>query len=175
MHHSTSVRKVYIASEPDREFFLKLEWAEDLGSGFVILLSDGVSAWSGEGKIIEGTVHPRICLLACLLCYSKYKTGLNIVLRTQKLYAFLNACVVWLVSEEDVSREARDIDMKRERYVQDLHLALTGEGQIGEGEYSFHLAPLRHGSPLMQLSYERVQNDISVSGTQEIATLHIMM
>lgn len=113
MHHSTSVRKISIASEPDREFFLKLEWAEDLGSGFVILLSDGVSAWSGE------------------------------------------------VSEEDVSREARDIDMKRERYVQDLHLALTGEGQIGEGEYSFHLAPLRPGSPLMQLSYERVQNDIS--------------
>lgn len=47
---STSVRQISIASEPHRTFFLKLEWAEDLGSGFVILLSDGISAWSGEGR-----------------------------------------------------------------------------------------------------------------------------
>ncbi|ROL54097.1 DNA repair protein XRCC4 [Anabarilius grahami] len=94
-------------------FFLKLEWAKDLGSGFIILLSDGVSAWSGE------------------------------------------------VSEEDVSREAQEIEMERERYVGDLHLALTVEGPAAEGEYSFHLTPERPGSPLLQLSYEKVQNDIS--------------
>uniref|UniRef100_A0A8C1NLI9 X-ray repair complementing defective repair in Chinese hamster cells 4 n=1 Tax=Cyprinus carpio TaxID=7962 RepID=A0A8C1NLI9_CYPCA len=116
---STSVRQISIASEPHRTFFLKLEWAEDLGSGFVILLSDGISAWSGE------------------------------------------------VSEEDVSREAQEIEMERERYVGDLHLALTGEGPAAEGEYSFHLTPERPGRPLLQLSYEKVQNDISVSGTPE--------
>uniref|UniRef100_A0A8C1R7J5 X-ray repair complementing defective repair in Chinese hamster cells 4 n=1 Tax=Cyprinus carpio TaxID=7962 RepID=A0A8C1R7J5_CYPCA len=110
---STSVRQISIASEPHRTFFLKLEWAEDLGSGFVILLSDGISAWSGE------------------------------------------------VSEEDVSREAQEIEMERERYVGDLHLALTGEGPAAEGEYSFHLTPERPGRPLLQLSYEKVQNDIS--------------
>uniref|UniRef100_A0A8C2C6X9 X-ray repair complementing defective repair in Chinese hamster cells 4 n=1 Tax=Cyprinus carpio TaxID=7962 RepID=A0A8C2C6X9_CYPCA len=100
------------------------KWAEDLGSGFVILLSDGISAWSGE------------------------------------------------VSEEDVSREAQEIEMELERYVGDLHLALTGEGPAAEGEYSFHLTPERPGRPLLQLSYEKVQNDISVSGTPETATQH---
>uniref|UniRef100_A0A672R0H4 DNA repair protein XRCC4-like n=1 Tax=Sinocyclocheilus grahami TaxID=75366 RepID=A0A672R0H4_SINGR len=110
---STSIRQISIASEPHRTFFLKLEWAKDLGSGFVILLSDGVSAWSGE------------------------------------------------VSEEDVSREAQEIEMELERYVGDLHLALTGEGPAAEGEYSFHLTPERPGRPLLQLSYEKVQNDIS--------------
>ncbi|XP_067289213.1 DNA repair protein XRCC4 isoform X2 [Pseudorasbora parva] len=110
--HSTSVRQISISSEPHRTIFLKLEWAKDLGSGFIILLSDGVSAWSGE------------------------------------------------VSEEDVSREAQEIEMERERYVGDLHLALTGEGPSAEGEYSFHLTPERPGSPL-QLSYEKVQSDIS--------------
>ncbi|XP_051973872.1 DNA repair protein XRCC4-like isoform X2 [Xyrauchen texanus] len=112
MSRSTSIRQIYITSEPHRTFFLKLEWAEDLGSGFVILLSDGISAWSGE------------------------------------------------VSEEDVSREAQEIDIERDRYVCDLHLALTGEGLVAEGEYSFHLAPERPGSPLLQLSYEKMQSDI---------------
>ncbi|XP_016342855.1 DNA repair protein XRCC4-like isoform X1 [Sinocyclocheilus anshuiensis] len=110
---STSIRQISIASEPHRTFFLKLEWAKDLGSGFVILLSNGVSAWSGE------------------------------------------------VSEEDVSREAQEIEMELKRYVGDLHLALTGEGTAAEGEYSFHLTPERPGRPLLQLSYEKVQNDIS--------------
>uniref|UniRef100_A0A672MG19 X-ray repair complementing defective repair in Chinese hamster cells 4 n=1 Tax=Sinocyclocheilus grahami TaxID=75366 RepID=A0A672MG19_SINGR len=122
---SADVVLISIASEPHRTFFLKLEWAENLGSGFVILLSDGISAWSGE------------------------------------------------VSEEDVSREAQEIEMERERYVGDLQLALTGEGPAAEGEYSFHLTPERPGRPLLQLSYEKVQNDISVSGTPEIATQHI--
>ncbi|XP_051541467.1 DNA repair protein XRCC4-like isoform X2 [Myxocyprinus asiaticus] len=110
---STSIRQISITSEPHRTFFLKLDWAEDLGSGFVILLSDGVSAWSGE------------------------------------------------VSKEDVSREAQEIDIERDRYVCDLHLALTGEGQVEDREYTFHLAPERPGSPLLQLSYEKMQSDIS--------------
>ncbi|XP_026100076.1 DNA repair protein XRCC4-like isoform X3 [Carassius auratus] len=53
------------------------------------------------------------------------------------------------------------MEMERERYVGDLHLALTGEGPAAEGEYSFHLTPERPGRPLLQLSYEKVQNDIS--------------
>lgn len=77
------------------------------------------------------------------------------------------AWVDWLVSEEDVSREAQEMEMERERYVGDLHLALTGEGPAAEGEYSFHLTPEIPRSPLLQLSYEKVQNDISVSGTQD--------
>lgn len=86
-----------------------------------------------------------------------------------------NAGIVRLVSEEDVSREARDIEMERERYVQDLHLALTGEGRTAEGVYAFHLVPVRPASPLLQLSYDKVQNDISVSGMRESAALRVVM
>lgn len=114
---SSSVRQISISSEPQRCFFLKLEWAEDLGSGFVIFLSDGESAWSGE------------------------------------------------VSEEDVSREAREMEMERDRYVCDLQLALTGapsgSGASDEGEFTFQLTPERPGRPQLQLSYEKVQKDIS--------------
>lgn len=67
-----------------------------------------------------------------------------------------------LVSEEDVSREALEMEMVRERYVHDLHLILTVEGQ--EQGYSFHLAPKQAGSPVLQLSYEKVQSNMSVSG-----------
>lgn len=77
------------------------------------------------------------------------------------------AGVDWLVSEEDVSREAQEMELERERYVGDLHLALTGEGPAAEGEYNFQLTPEIPRSPRLQLSYEKVQNDISVSGTQD--------
>lgn len=44
-----TVREISVASKPECKFYLKLEWAEDFGAGFVVLLCDGVSAWSGEG------------------------------------------------------------------------------------------------------------------------------
>ncbi|XP_072514739.1 DNA repair protein XRCC4 isoform X2 [Salminus brasiliensis] len=62
-----TVRQIAIDSKPESTFFLKLEWARDLGAGFVAVLCDGVSAWSGE------------------------------------------------VSEEDVTREAQEMEMPRER------------------------------------------------------------
>ncbi|XP_026799533.3 DNA repair protein XRCC4 isoform X3 [Pangasianodon hypophthalmus] len=107
-----TVREISIASKPECTFYLKLEWAKDLGAGFVVLLCDGVSAWSGE------------------------------------------------VSEEDVSREAQEMEMPRERYVRDLQLILTGEGQADQS-YSFHLAPEQSGSPMLKLSYEKVQSEMS--------------
>ncbi|KAF5887072.1 DNA repair protein XRCC4 isoform X1, partial [Clarias magur] len=107
-----TVRKISVASEPDCTYYLRLEWAEDLGAGFVVLLCDGVSAWSGE------------------------------------------------VLEEDVTREAQEMEMPRERYVNDLQLILTGVGQTDQS-YSFHLAPKQSGSPMLQLSYEKVQSDMS--------------
>lgn len=68
-----------------------------------------------------------------------------------------------LVLEEDVTREAQEMEMPRERYVNELQLILTGEGQTDQS-YSFHLAPKQSGSPMLQLSYEKVQSDMSVSG-----------
>ncbi|XP_063066103.1 DNA repair protein XRCC4 isoform X2 [Engraulis encrasicolus] len=115
-----SLRQITIASEPDRSFFLKVEWKEDFGAGFVILLCDGVSAWTGE------------------------------------------------VSEEEVSREAQEMEMSRERYVRDLQVALTNEGPAAP-DYTFHLTAERggrghgsqHASSTLHLSYEKVQKDIS--------------
>lgn len=47
-----TVREISISSKPECTFYLKLEWARDLGAGFVIQLCDGLSAWSGEGIIL---------------------------------------------------------------------------------------------------------------------------
>lgn len=63
------------------------------------------------------------------------------------------------VSEEEVTREARNLGLKRSTYVEDLHQALTGKRRGGlemgrdaaEKEvYSFHLSTDR-----CQLSYEK--------------------
>lgn len=56
--------------------------------------------------------------------------------------------------------EAKELEMEKERYVQDLHQALTGtESSI---TYSFILAPAS-SSATVTLAYEKVQKDISVS------------
>ncbi|XP_026887018.2 DNA repair protein XRCC4 isoform X2 [Electrophorus electricus] len=64
------------------------------------------------------------------------------------------------LSEEDVTREAQEMEMPRERYVQELELALTEEGQTAQ-KYSFHLTPEKAGGPKLQLFYDKVESDIS--------------
>ncbi|XP_076842700.1 DNA repair protein XRCC4 [Brachyhypopomus gauderio] len=105
-----TVRQISISSKHDCTFYLKLEWTEDLGSGFVVVLCDGISAWSGE------------------------------------------------VSEEDITKEAQEMEMPRERYVHELELALTEEDQAAQ-KYSFSLT--HEKAPILQLSYDKVESDIS--------------
>lgn len=45
------VSRIYFASEPDIVHFLQVTWEKTLGSGFVITLTDGHSAWTGTGNI----------------------------------------------------------------------------------------------------------------------------
>lgn len=71
--------------------------------------------------------------------------------------------ILSLVSEEDISREAQEVEMPREKYVHDLQLILTREGETDQS-YSFHLAPEQSRSPVLQLSYDKVQSNMSVSG-----------
>lgn len=68
---------------------------------------------------------------------------------------------LYAVSEEDVTRDAQELEMQREKYVQDLQLALVGGDQ--EGDYSFHLSPSHAQGGAVHLSYEKVLKDFSVS------------
>ncbi|KAJ7988403.1 hypothetical protein DPEC_G00323180 [Dallia pectoralis] len=44
-----TVREVHVSSESQISYFLRVEWrGRDLGSGFLLLLTDGQNAWRGE-------------------------------------------------------------------------------------------------------------------------------
>lgn len=45
------VVKICLASEPDIIHFLQVTWEQTLGSGFVVTLTDGQSAWTGTGNV----------------------------------------------------------------------------------------------------------------------------
>lgn len=51
-----TVREIHITSEPDHHcvYFLRVDSkGRDLGSGFLLLLTDGQDAWRGEGKLLS--------------------------------------------------------------------------------------------------------------------------
>lgn len=59
-------------------------------------------------------------------------------------------------------REAEELEMQPERYIQDLQQALTGTEK--STNYSFVLTPSpSNSSSAVTLAYEKVQRDISVS------------
>ncbi|XP_055774822.1 DNA repair protein XRCC4-like isoform X2 [Salvelinus fontinalis] len=107
---SGTVRQISVVLDPSIPYFLRVDWAEDLGAGFTLALCDGSSSWIGE------------------------------------------------VPEEEMMRKATELGVKREKYVEDLHQALTGRGESRRGrggvaekeEYLFHLSS-DHGC----LSYDK--------------------
>ncbi|XP_064152554.1 DNA repair protein XRCC4-like isoform X2 [Anguilla rostrata] len=65
------------------------------------------------------------------------------------------------VSEEEVQQEAEELEMRKESYVKELQLALTGVGRPG-GDYIFQLSPRgAQRDRTRRLTYEKVQQDIS--------------
>ncbi|KAM4875754.1 DNA repair protein XRCC4 [Thomomys bottae] len=84
------VSKICLASQPNIIHFLQVSWEKTLGSGFVIILSDGHSAWTGT------------------------------------------------VSASEISQEAEDMAMEKEKYVDELGKALvSGAGVMGTYKFNF--------------------------------------
>ncbi|XP_027257568.1 DNA repair protein XRCC4 isoform X1 [Cricetulus griseus] len=81
------VSRISLASEPNITYFLQVSWEETVGSGFVITLTDGHSAWTAT------------------------------------------------VSESEISQEADDMAMEKEKYADELRKALVSGS--GSDTYKF--------------------------------------
>ncbi|XP_074851469.1 DNA repair protein XRCC4 [Carettochelys insculpta] len=106
------VSRICPVSEPGTIYFLQVTWEKDLGTGFIITLSDGQSAWTGT------------------------------------------------VSEADISKEADDMEMERERYVEELRKALV----LGAGPsnmYNFDISKDGENVECCDFSYEKNLKDVS--------------
>ncbi|XP_055968511.1 DNA repair protein XRCC4 isoform X1 [Sorex fumeus] len=101
------VSRIRFASEPNITHFLQVSWEKTLGSGFLITLTDGQSAWTGT------------------------------------------------VSESQISQEAEDMAMEKEKYVDELRKALVSEAGPAD-TYKFNFS-----KELCHFSFEKNLKDVS--------------
>ncbi|XP_038257589.1 DNA repair protein XRCC4 isoform X3 [Dermochelys coriacea] len=105
------VSRIYPVSEPSTIYFLQVTWEKDLGSGFIITLSNGQSAWTGT------------------------------------------------VAEAEISKEADDMEMEREKYVKELRKALLGAGPANM--YNFDVSKDEENVESCDFLYEKNLKDVS--------------
>lgn len=53
------VSRISLASEPNVTYFLQVSWEGTIGSGFVITLTDGHSAWTAKGNLDNNPVSSK--------------------------------------------------------------------------------------------------------------------
>lgn len=85
---------------------------------------------------------------------------MHILVHTHMNILFL-ACLFLVVSEGDISREAADIEMDREKYVEELRKALIAREE-SSGKYNFVISRDEQNK-VCHFSYERNLKDGSVS------------
>lgn len=106
-----NVRQICVLSQQDKPHFLQISWEKNIGFGFAVILSDGLSAWSGK------------------------------------------------VSNEEVSKDAADMEMEREKYVDELKKALT-TGVEQTSKYIFDFSKDDLEDDCYVFSYDKILKDV---------------
>uniref|UniRef100_A0A8C9A9D0 DNA repair protein XRCC4 n=1 Tax=Prolemur simus TaxID=1328070 RepID=A0A8C9A9D0_PROSS len=101
------VSRICLTSEPNIIHFLQISWEKTLGSGFVVTLTDGQSAWTGT------------------------------------------------VSESEISQEADDMAMEKEKYIDELRKALVSRAGPADA-YKFNFS-----KESSHFSFEKNLKDVS--------------
>ncbi|KAJ7335803.1 hypothetical protein JRQ81_013744, partial [Phrynocephalus forsythii] len=128
----------------------------EAGSGLASAEGEGVNWMLLEMKVIR--IHPvsdpRTTYFMQISWQVDLGTGFDVVLSDGQ--------AAWngRVSEEEISKEAADMEMQQEKYVAELRKVLLHEGRHTD-TYKFHISKESPNEEYLQFSYEKNLKDVS--------------